>query len=92
MSDANNSPALLAEAFGAILKPIIEQAVKEAINGHKDEDRLVDAEEAAKILSVSVEWIYRNAKRLPFTRKLGHKMLRFSSIGIQKYLAIRKPA
>ena len=92
MSDANNSPALLAEAFGAILKPIIEQAVKEAINGHKDEDRLVDAEEAAKILSVSVEWIYRNAKRLPFTRKLGHKMLRFSSVGIQKYLAIRKPA
>ena len=92
MSESSNSPALLAEAFGAILKPIIDQAVKEAINGHKDEDRLVDAEEAAKILSVSVEWIYRNAKRLPFTRKLGHKMLRFSSVGIQKYLAIRKPA
>jgi len=92
MSDPNNSPALLAEAFGAILRPIIEQAVKEAINGHKDEDRLVDAEEAAKILSVSVEWMYRNAKRLPFTRKLGHKMLRFSSVGIQNYLAVRKPA
>jgi len=92
MSEASNSPTLLAEVFGAILKPIIEQAVKEAINGHKDEDRLVDAAEAAKILSVSVEWLYRNAKRLPFTRKLGHKMLRFSSVGIQKYLAIRKPA
>ena len=91
MSDSSNSPTL-ADAFGAILKPIIDQAVKEAMNGHKDEDRLVDAEEAAKILSVSVEWIYRNAKRLPFTRKLGHKMLRFSCVGIQKYLAIRKPA
>ena len=92
MNESNNSPALLADAFGAILKPIIDQAVKEAINGHKDEDRLIDAEEAAKILSVSVEWVYRNSKRLPFTRKLGHKMLRFSSVGIQKYLAIRKPA
>jgi predicted DNA-binding transcriptional regulator AlpA len=57
-----------------------------------EQDRLLDAEEAAKILSVSVEWLYRNAKRLPFTRKLGHKMLRFSSVGIQKYLAIRKTA
>ena len=92
MNAANDSPTLLADAFGAILKPIIEQAIKEAINGHKDEDRLVDAEEAAKILAVSVVWLYRNAKRLPFTRKLGHKMLRFSSVGIQKYLAVRKPA
>ena len=92
MSEANNSPALLAEAFGAMLTPIIEQAVKEAISGHKDEDRLLDAQETARILSVSVEWLYRNSKRLPFTRKLGHKMLRFSSVGIQKYLAIRKPA
>jgi predicted DNA-binding transcriptional regulator AlpA len=90
LSDSNNSSTLLAEAFGVILKPIIEQAVKEAINGHTYEDRLIDAEEAAKILSVSVEWLYRNAKRLPFTRKLGHKMLRFSRVGIQKYLAIRK--
>ena len=91
MSESNNSPALLAEAFGAILKPIIEDAIKEAMNGHRDEDRLVDAEEAAKTMCVSVEWLYRNAKRLPFTRKLGHKMLRFSSVGIQKYLAVRKP-
>jgi predicted DNA-binding transcriptional regulator AlpA len=90
MSESNNSPALLAEAFGAILKPIIEQAVKEAINGHKDEDRLLDAEEAATLLSVSEDWLYRYAKKLPFTRKLGPKMLRFSSLGIQKYLATRK--
>ena len=89
MIEQNNS---LAEALAGVLEPIIQKAVKEALNGHRDEDRLVDAEEAAKILSVSVEWLYRNAKRLPFTRKLGHKMLRFSSVGIQKYLAVRKPA
>ena len=89
MIEQNNS---LAEALAGVLQPIIQKAVREALNGHRDEDRLVDAEEAAKILSVSVEWLYRNAKRLPFTRKLGHKMLRFSSVGIQKYLAVRKPA
>lgn len=92
MSEPNNPPALLAEALASILKPIVKEAVQEALNGHRDEDRLLDAEQAAKMLSVSPDWLYRNAKRLPFTRKLGSKMLRFSSQGIQKYLATRKIA
>ena len=81
---------ILSDALAAILKPIVEGAVKEALNGHRDEDRLVDAEEAARLLCVSEDWLYRAAKKLPFTRKLGPKMLRFSSQGIQKYLATRK--
>jgi len=71
------------------LREILHQEVVEAING-QGSDRLLTAEEAAKVLSVSPDWLYRNAKRLPFTRKLGPKMLRFSSQGIQKYLATRK--
>ena len=88
MSEANNTP--LAEALAAILKPIVKEAVQEAINGHREEERLLDAEEAARILSVSADWLYRHAKRLPFTRKLGSKMLRFSYQGILKWLATRK--
>ena len=83
-------PNPLAEALAAILRPIIRQAVQEAMNGHREEDRLLDAEEASRLLSVSSDWLYRHAKRLPFARKLGPKMLRFSSQGIQKYLATRK--
>ncbi len=86
----NESNSNLAEALAAILKPIVEGAVKEALNGHRDEDRLLDAAEASRLLSVSEDWLYRHAKRLPFTRKLGPKMLRFSYQGIQKYLATRK--
>lgn len=82
---------LLAEALAEILRPIVKEAVTDALNTRRDEDRLIDAEEAARTLCVSVEWLYRNAKRLPFTRKLGHKMLRFSSVGIQRYLSTRKP-
>ena len=89
MSETNSN---LAEALAAILKPIVKEAVKEAINGHREEDRLLDAEEASSLLSVSPDWLYRNGKRLPFTRKLGPKMLRFSYQGIQKYLATRKIA
>ena len=87
MIEQNNS---LAEALAGILEPIIQKAVKEALNGHREEDRLLDAEEAARLLCVSEDWLYRHAKKLPFTRKLGPKMLRFSSQGIQKYLATRK--
>jgi len=43
----------------------------------------------AKLLGMSVKWLYRNAPKLPFTRKLGRKTLRFSHLGIQKYLATR---
>ena len=92
MSKPNSTPDLLGEA----LLQTIRQAVREEIqaahgqNGQRDGDSLLDAEEAAKTLAVSPDWLYRNAKRLPFTRKLGPKMLRFSYQGIQKYLATRK--
>jgi predicted DNA-binding transcriptional regulator AlpA len=91
VSEPTNPPALLGQA----LLDAIRQAVREEIqalghhaNGH--DDYLLDAEGAAKVLGVSEEWLYRNSKKLPFTRKLGPKMLRFSSEGIQKYLTTRK--
>ena len=80
----------LENALEGLLRRIIReeiQAFKSELNG---QDRLLDAEEAARMLSVSPDWLYRNARRLPFTRKLGPKMLRFSCQGIQKYLATRK--
>jgi predicted DNA-binding transcriptional regulator AlpA len=79
-------------ALGELLRRIIREeigALKSEINS---QDRLLDTAEAAKLLCVSEDWLYRHGRRLPFTRKLGPKMLRFSAIGIQKYLAARKPA
>ena len=86
----NDKPTTLELALEAILRRIIREEIgtlKTEVNG---QDRLLDAEEAANRLSVSEDWLYRNAKKLPFTRKLGPKMLRFSSDGIQKYLSMRK--
>ncbi len=89
--ESGNPPALLGQALlDAIRLAVREeiQALKGEFNGQ--EERLLDAEEAAKLLSVSKDFLYRQAKKLPFVRKLGPKMLRFSSTGIQKYLATRK--
>lgn len=41
-------------------------------------DRLVAIEEAAKILSLSVDYLYHNRKRLPFAVKIGRKLVKFS--------------
>jgi predicted DNA-binding transcriptional regulator AlpA len=88
-SNLHNS---LAEALTEILKGIVKEAVQEALasNGGAEEDRFLDAKEAARLLSVSEDWLFRYSRKLPFARKLGPKMLRFSYNGIQKYLAARK--
>lgn len=54
-------------------------------------DRLLPPEEAAPLLGVTVKWLYRHAKRLPFTRRLSRKALRFSEAGLRRWQAGKKP-
>ncbi len=91
-STTNQDPALVVTLTVGQLRQLVRQEVQTAVgqNGH-GEERLLTAEEAAAVLSVSPDWLYRNAKKLPFTRRLGPKALRFSYQGIIKWLATRKP-
>jgi predicted DNA-binding transcriptional regulator AlpA len=86
----NDTPVTLELALEGLLRRIIREEIGALKTEVDCRDRLLDAEEAARLLSVSEDWLYRHAKKLPFTRKLGPKMLRFSYSGIQKYLATRK--
>jgi predicted DNA-binding transcriptional regulator AlpA len=54
-------------------------------------ERLLTPPEAAALLAVTVTWLYRHAGRLPFTRRLSRKALRFSEPGLRRWLAARKP-
>jgi predicted DNA-binding transcriptional regulator AlpA len=54
------------------------------------EDRLLTADEAASLLRVTPRWLYRRSSRLPFTRRLSRKALRFSETGIRRWMAARK--
>ena len=89
---SETTPSLFSEAFRAELEEIVQRAVEKALNGngHHEGDKLLDAEEASKILSVAPDWLYRHGRQLPFTRKLAPRVLRFSAQGIQKYLSTRK--
>ncbi|MGH7547591.1 MAG: helix-turn-helix transcriptional regulator, partial [Gemmatimonadales bacterium] len=44
-------------------------------------DRLLNVDEAAALLGVTPQWLYRHAKELPFTCSLSRKCLRFSRAG-----------
>jgi predicted DNA-binding transcriptional regulator AlpA len=81
--------------FDAMLdafRQIVREEIKAAANGavSKSSDRLLDPEEAAKLLSVSEDWLYHQAKKLPFTRKLGPRLLRFSYQGMIKWMESKK--
>ncbi len=86
--DFTDNPLTVIEGwFRGIIRQEI-QAVRQ--NGHQGGDHLLDVESASKLLSVDESWLYRHQKKLPFTRKLAPRVLRFSYQGIQEYLASRK--
>ena len=74
------------------LRELIRDEVQAARTSQDQGDRLLDVKETAKMVSMSEDWLYRQAKKLPFTRKLGPKMLRFSQQGIVKWMDTRKPS
>jgi NADH dehydrogenase FAD-containing subunit len=56
----------------------------------QDQEDLLTPGEAAALLTVSVDWMYRHAAGLPFTRRLSRKALRFSRAGLLKWRAGRR--
>ncbi len=91
MSQPDNIPSLLGEALLQTIRRAVREEIQDLIRRDDHErDPLLTAHEAAQMLSVSPDWLYRNARKLPFSRKLGSKMLRFSRLGIEKWIATRK--
>lgn len=78
--------ANLETAFLELVRRAVRTEVQELLNVVRDEDRLLTIDEVAQRLSVSKDWVYRNLKRLPFTKKLGPKLVRFSEASLQKWL------
>jgi hypothetical protein len=52
-------------------------------------DRLLNVQEAAVKLRVTVDWLYRHHKQLPFVVRHG-RPLRFSELGIEDYIRKRR--
>lgn len=73
--------------MAAIQLSLATRLVAEGMERVPDEgDKLLTIDEAAARLKCSSDWLYRRAKRLPFTVRVGRN-LRFSERGIE--VAIR---
>lgn len=53
-------------------------------------DVLLTVADAAVRLNVTPRWLYANHGRLPFTRRLSRKALRFSERGLERWLQQRR--
>ena len=72
-------------ALVARLLTLLAEGPQPEKQGHEN-DRLLTATEAAALLGVTPRWLYRHARRLPFARRLSRKVLRFSEVGVRRYL------
>jgi excisionase family DNA binding protein len=84
--------ALLAKLAGVqtvLLARVFAPAGENKGNAASAEDRLLTVAEAAEQLGLSQDWLYRHAKILPFTVRLGNT-LRFSATGIAKWIRSRQ--
>jgi len=90
---ADELPALLAQvaAEQARLAALgVAVAARMATNGHgaAAEGRLLTIDEAAERLGVTRDWLRRRSE-LPFVVKLSEGVVRYSSRGIDAYIAAR---
>ncbi len=82
-------PAVLVELAGVQSALAARLAAGTPLEATSGDESLLKIAEAAKRLGVSPTWLYRRAKRLPFVVRLdGH--LRFSALGIDRYLRARQ--
>lgn len=84
--------ARLAAVQAALAARALTLALEPAEPPSADADRLLTAEEAAERLAMSRDWVYRHARRLPFTVRLDGSALRFTAHGIDRYLRQRRAA
>lgn len=77
MSEPDNTSPLLAEALAGILKPIVKEAVQEAMSNN-GEVNLLTPEELSDRLKVPLSWVYEQSRQgnIP-THRLG-RYIRFN--------------
>jgi excisionase family DNA binding protein len=89
-SDLPTLAGELARALVSVVARTAATAVRVPATAPTDPaDELLTIEEAAKRLGVKVSWLYRHARDLPFTRKIGRRTLRFDARGLERWAANR---
>jgi hypothetical protein len=83
---------LIDACSGQLLVPVRKDAEYEVIGSIQEhcpsiapEDEWLTAEQAAPLLNVEAQYLYRHWRKLPFAKKFSPKCLRFSRRGILEH-------
>jgi predicted DNA-binding transcriptional regulator AlpA len=88
-------PALVAQAaaeqsrIAALQSALAARLLAEGTSVSTTTEKLLNIHEAADLLGLSVDWLYRRAKGLPFTRKVG-RALPFDRVGLDAWVRARR--
>jgi predicted DNA-binding transcriptional regulator AlpA len=82
---------LLLDQIRQIVREEIGAALQHGSGYVPEKERLLTPEEAAAILGQNVRWLYRHANKLPFSRRMNRKTLRFQEAGLRRWIATKKP-
>ncbi len=83
--------ATLHAAADALADLLTEIGTTTANKAAPDRERLLTAAEVAARTGLSLDYVYRHARRWPFARKIG-RASRFSESGLERWLASRRPS
>ncbi len=102
LADLLRDPSRVGDIPPAMIPPVLYQlsALQGALaarlisaahlhDGQKEtrpSDRLLTPAETAAKLGLSKDWLYRNARKLPFTVRVSWRNVRFSEQGIERYI------
>jgi predicted DNA-binding transcriptional regulator AlpA len=82
--------ALRARLLTRLLATAAVEAKPGSKSSVKEPDVLFTASQAAERLGVDRRWMYRQAGRLPFTRRLSSGTLRFSRAGLERWIESKR--
>jgi predicted DNA-binding transcriptional regulator AlpA len=91
------APLLMQIAAGMTRLTALQNALAARVLAAQDQlptgglEHLLDVQEAATRLGMSTDWLYRHARQLPFTRRVGRRALKFDSASLDRWVAQRRP-
>ncbi|MGA8643870.1 hypothetical protein [Candidatus Binatus sp.] len=87
---ADKIPIALAQ-LAAVQTTLTARLLNAPAERHESEDvNWLSVDQAAAKLGRSPRWFYRNAKRLPFVKRLSRKVLLVSEQGMVRWIAVQR--
>ena len=87
VAELASEQAALSAIQGMLTARLLMTPAEHVSNGG---DRLLTAAQVAGVLGVTKRWVQRRARRLPFSRRISVRSVRYSEAGLNRWMANRQ--